>query len=266
MNRKEQLLLGGPSAIVHAILVAVFAFVFVVLYRPFGIPAMLQMGDSSYTFNITILFCIVFGSMAIMRLILFLLRKSFKDTGLVYAVWCLGEIIVASLFASLYITLMSSNDHGFFEVVGSTVGRLFGICIYPYSIIYMVVMLIAERTEEQIDSSKLMKFYDEYKKLRFVIASDAVVFLRSEENYVQIHYLDHSKPKKFVLRSSMRALEEQMTRHGLVRCHRSYFINPDHIKMIRKEPTGLVFAELKGELFESIPISRKYQQEINQML
>lgn len=266
MNRKEQLLLGAPSAIAHAILVSVFAFVFVVLYRPFAIPEMLQLDQSTYTFNITILFCIVFGSMSIMRLVLFLLRKSFKDTGLVYAVWCLGEIVVASLFASLYIALMSSADHGYFEVVGATVGRLFGICIYPYGIMYLVVMLLAERTAEQVDNSKLMKFYDEYKKLRFVIASDAVVFLRSEENYVQIHYLDHSKPKKFVLRSSMRALEEQVVRHGLVRCHRSYFINPEYIKMIRKESTGLVFAELKQEQFEPIPISRKYQAEISQMI
>jgi DNA-binding LytR/AlgR family response regulator len=128
-------------------------------------------------------------------------------------------------------------------------------------------MLFAEReVEEQADPASLMKFYDEYKKLRFVITSEAVIFLKSEENYVQIHYLDHGKPKKFVLRSSMRALEEQMGRHGLVRCHRSYFINPEHIKMIRKESSGGVSAELKQESLEPIPISRKYQQEVTNLL
>lgn len=267
MNAKQKMLYGAPSAIAHAILVPLFAFVFVILYRPFSIPHILQMESATYTFNITILLCIVFGSMAIMRLILWLIRKQFTDTGLVYATWCLGEMVVASLFASLYLALMLGGERGFFEVVGSCSGRLFGICIYPYSLIYLVVMLLAERAdEEQVDAASLLKFYDEYKKLRFVIASEAVIFLKSEENYVQIHYLDHSKPKKFVLRSSMRALEEQMARHGLVRCHRSYFINPDHVKMIRKESSGVVAAELKQEGLEPVPISRKYQQEVTSLL
>ena len=267
MNTKQNLLYGASSAIAHSILVPLFAFVFVILYRPFSIPDILQMEGASYSFNITILLCIVFGSVALMRLVLFLLRGRFTNTGLVYAAWCLGEVIVASLFASLYTTLMLGGQSGFFEVVGAIVGRLVGVCIYPYIIIYLIVMLFAEReVEEQADPASLMKFYDEYKKLRFVITSEAVIFLKSEENYVQIHYLDHGKPKKFVLRSSMRALEEQMGRHGLVRCHRSYFINPEHIKMIRKESSGVVSAELKQESLEPIPISRKYQQEVANLL
>lgn len=267
MNTKQKILYGAASAFAHSLLVPLFTFVFVILYRPLSIPQYLQMDHASYTFNITMLFCIVLGSVAIMRLVLWLIRKQFTDTGLVYAAWCLGEVIVASLFASLYVTLMLRGTHGFFEVVGVTSGRLVGICIFPYSLIYLVIMVMAERAgEEQVDSASLLKFYDEYKKLRFVIASEAVIFLKSEENYVQIHYLDNSKPKKFVLRSSMRALEEQMSRHGLVRCHRSYFINPDHVKMIRKESSGVVCAELKQENLEPIPISRKYQQEITSIL
>ncbi len=267
MSSKSKFLYGASSAIVHSILVPLFAFVFVILYRPFSIAEILQMEGASYSFNITILLCIVFGSVALMRLVLFLLRERFTNTGLVYAAWCLGEVIVASLFASLYTTLMLGGQSGFFEVVGAVVGRLFGVCIYPYIIIYLIVMLFAEReVEVQADPASLIKFYDEYKKLRFVIASEAVIYLKSEENYVQIHYLDHGKAKKFVLRSSMRALEEQMSRHGLVRCHRSYFINPDHIKMIRKESSGVVCAELMQENFEPVPISRKYQEEITRRL
>lgn len=268
MNKQRNLLYGGSSAIAHSVLVPLFAFVFVILYRPFSIPERLHMEGASYTFNLTILLCIVLGSVATMRLILWLLRKKFPDGGLVYATWCLGEIVVASLFVSLYIVLMLRGERGFFEIVGATMGRMFGICVYPYILIYMLVTMLgmSAQADEPVDSASLLKFYDEYKKLRFVIASEAVIFLKSEENYVQIHYLDNSKPKKFVLRSSMRALEEQMSRHGLVRCHRSYFINPDHVKMIRKESSGVVSAVLNQEGFEPIPISRKYQQEITSIL
>lgn len=266
MNNRQRIFFGGYSFVLHSVVVPLFAFVFVILYRPFGMESVLQMDNASYSFNATILLCIVFGSVALMRMILFFLRGKMPVSGFVYALWCLGELAVTALFVSLYITLMLGGDAGFFEVAGKSFGALFGICIYPYSLIFMGFMLYAERTKEEVDPSTLVKFYDEYKKLRFVIASDAIVFIKSEENYVQIHYLDHSKPKKFVLRSSMRALEEQMAHHGLVRCHRSYFINPDYIKMIRKENYGVVCAELTEESYEPIPISRKYQQEIMQLL
>ncbi len=267
MKNRKDFFLGGFSAIIHSLAVPLFAFVFVVLYKPFGIAELLQMENGSYSFNITMLFCIVLGSVALMRLILFLLRNVMTFSRLVYAIWCVGEVVVASLFVSLYLTLMLEGEVGFFEVVGASAGRLFGVTIFPYAIIWLGLELWAEiaKSEEVADPSSLIKFYDEYHKLRFVIASEAVIFLKSEDNYVQIHYTDRDKSRKFVLRSSMRALEEQMTRQGLVRCHRSYFINPDHVKMVRRESSGVVVAELKQEWLDPVPISRRYQEEISRL-
>ena len=268
MENGRKILFGGRSAVIHSLVVPLFAFVFVVLYKPFGIVSLLEMARASWSFNVTILLCIVLGSVALMRLILFLVRRKAPLGGFFYTLWCVGEMAASSLFVALYVTLMLGGESGFFEVVGAVFGRLLGVCVFPYSLLYLGFMLYAERTREAEadDPASLIKFYDEYKKLRFVIASEAVVFIKSEENYVQIHYTDHAKTKKFVLRSSMRALEEQLLRHGLVRCHRSYFINPDHIKLIRKEPSGVVVAVLKEECFDAIPISRKYQEEITRLL
>ena len=92
------------------------------------------------------------------------------------------------------------------------------------------------------------------------------MFIRSEDNYVQIHYLDKDRTKKFILRSSMRALEEDLSRHGLVRCHRSYFINPAYIRIVHRDSAGLIVADLNQEGFEGIPISRKYQDIITKLL
>ncbi len=266
MDKRQKILFGGYGAVVHSLVVPLFSFVFAILYKPFAISEVLEMENASYSFNITMLLCIMLGVVVLSRLLLFLLRERMSASGVVYVVWCLGEIVVSSLFCSLYLTLMLDGTRGFFEVVGSTVGRLFGIAIYPYALLWLIFMLYAERNKEEVDPSSLIKFYDEYRKLRFVIAPEAVVFLKSEENYVQIHYVENSKTKKFVLRSSMRALEEQVAHHGLVRCHRSYVINPEHVKMVRKEPSGVVVALLKEEGYEPIPISRKYQEEITRIL
>jgi DNA-binding LytR/AlgR family response regulator len=92
------------------------------------------------------------------------------------------------------------------------------------------------------------------------------MFIKSEDNYVQIHYMDKGKTKKFILRSSMRALEESLAKHGLVRCHRSYFINPAFIRIVHRDEVGLIVADLNQDGYESIPISRKYQDVIMKLL
>ena len=129
-----------------------------------------------------------------------------------------------------------------------------------------VIPAVSDADLGDVDENSLIRFYDEYKKLRLVIAHEAVMFIKSEDNYVQIHYLDKNKTQKFILRSSMRALEEDLSKKGLVRCHRSYFINPAYIKIVHRDASGLIVAELNQDGFDSIPISRKYQDAITKLL
>lgn len=268
MKNGRKSLFGGHSAMLHSLLVPLFSFVFLILYKPFGVATFLQIGSVDYTFNITILFCIVVGVVAIMRLIFWALRGLLGGNYVVYALWCVGEMVVSALFSALYLVLMFDGSKGYFELVGICFGVLCAVAVYPYLLVALGFELgdMARREDAEADPSTLVKFYDEYQKLKFVIASDAILFIRSEENYVQIHYTAEGKCRKFVLRSSMRALEELLSRHGLVRCHRSYFINPLHVKMVHKDSAGVVVAELKVDGFEPIPISRRYQEEIMRLL
>ena len=172
------------------------------------------------------------------------------------------------MFCALYLVLISHTNRTFFEVSGVTFLNLLTTTIYPLVILWLCFDRYLRHEEESkpVDESSLIRFYDEYKKLRLVIANEAVIFIKSEENYVQIHYLDKDKTKKFVLRSSMRALENDLSKKGLVRCHRSYFINPAYIKIVHRDESGQIVAELIQDGYDSIPISRKYQDEITKLL
>jgi DNA-binding LytR/AlgR family response regulator len=64
----------------------------------------------------------------------------------------------------------------------------------------------------------------------------------------------------------MKSLEETLSKRGLVRCHRSYFINPAYIKIVHRNNAGMIVAELNLDTHESIPISRKYHEEITRLL
>lgn len=262
------ILLSGASTIMHSLIVPIFVLIFIIYYKPYGVYNLLQMEHASFAFNATILFCIVLVSISITRGWLYLIGKYKDVTRPVYLAWCIGEMLVASLFISLYIVLMDKESISFFELAGSSFVMMLATCIYPYGFIWLGIELNAKDNEEDIkaDDNSLIRFHDEYNKLRFVIAPEAVIFIKSEDNYVQIHYLDKNRTKKFILRSSMRALEDNLGKHGLVRCHRSYFINPSFIKIVHRDGTGLIVAELNQDGYESIPISRKYHDAITKLL
>ena len=268
MNKATDKIVSGAGTILHSLLVPIFYLVFTIYYRPSGVCDMLTRMNASFAFNATILFCIVFVSLSITRGWLYIIGKYRTMTGLMYLLWCVGETLVASLFCSLYIVLMSEGGLTYFETAGYTYLNLLATLIYPYGFLWLGVELYSRKREDvnQADDRSLIRFYDEYKKLRLVIAPEAIMFIKSEDNYVQIHYIDRSRVKKFVLRSSMRALEEGLSKHGLVRCHRSYFINPPFIKIVHRDESGQIVARLKQDGVEGIPISRKYQDEISRLL
>lgn len=268
MTKAVDKILTGAGTIIHSLVIPLFFLIFTMYYKPAGPYALLEMPHVSYAFNVTMLFCIILVSLSITRGWLYLLGKYRNFTVMFYMIWCLAETLIASLFGALYIVLMAQEPLPFFEIAGSVYVNILAITIYPYAFLFLGFELYQRESEQtnQPDDNSLIRFYDEYKKLRLVIAPEAIMFIKSEDNYVQIHYNDRNKPKKFILRSSMRALEEDLSRHGLVRCHRSYFINPLYIKIVHRDESELIVAKLKQDGFESIPISRKYQNEITRLL
>ena len=264
MERDNVMVTGAHSMLLHAVALPIFFLLFVVFYEPFAIESLLTMEKSSFTFNVTMLFCILLISMSITRCWLYFIGKVRSLSRIEYALWCSAEVLLGSLFMALYLSLMMPSPPPYYELVGKALKITAGTCIYPYLFIWigMEAKTIINSLSQRSDDTSLIRFYDEYKKLRFVIAPEAVLYIKSEDNYAQIHYLDKGRSQKFILRSSMKALEDNLKQHGLIRCHRSYFVNPTFIKIVHRNDAGQIVAELNQEGYESIPISQKYQDQI----
>lgn len=183
-----------------------------------------------------------------------------------YAAWCVAEIILMALFCSLYMWLAGRRTVQYFTVLGRCIELLFMTLAYPYIIITLVMCLIdASHRPASGDSEVLVRFTDSQHRLKLVIATSSILYIEAEENYVRIHYLESGIEKDYVLRNSMKSIEELVTRHGLARCHRSYFLNPSHVKVLRKDKDGVILAELDSEARE-IPVSKKYYDNISAIL
>ncbi len=59
-------------------------------------------------------------------------------------------------------------------------------------------------------------------------------------------------------------LESQINEFGLIRCHRSYIMNPDKVIQVSGNAQGLKL-ELSNKTYQ-VPVSRKYIPEIKAVL
>lgn len=258
-----------PVAVMFFLTVPLFYFLFVLAYKPFDMEVFLAVGQGRYALNLIVSTLIVLGVMVFSRLLLFLLKKVLELNWPLYVLWCVGEVIISGLFLSIPMGI-GWADRPYFTVMSLCILYMAGILVFPLSILSMAVHLHVLRKKADmapsVDEKTLIRFYDESKRLKLVVSSEAVLYIEAEENYVHIVHLDNGKVKDFELRSSMRALEEVVQRHGLVRCHRSFFVNAAHVDLLKKDANGYALAQLDQEKVKNIPVSKKYYDAITSLL
>ena len=253
-----------PVTVLFFTVVPIFYFLFVLMYNPFGSGELISAGVG-YTLHLIIL-----GVMVLSRILLFLLRRVLDLNWPLYVLWCVGEAVLCGLFTSIPLGIAYLSEHTYFSVMSQCVLYMSAVLVFPLSILSLSVQAYVLNRQVQlapaVDEKRLLRFYDEQKRLKLVVASDAVLYIESEDNYVHIVYLENGRVRRFTLRSSMRALEEGLARHGLVRCHRSYFLNAQHVDLIRKDASGYALAQLDHEGLHPIPVSKRYYEALMKLL
>ena len=243
-----------------------FFLIFTTFYRPRWVFGLLDMEAGMFSFNVTIVSCILLGVMALSRTLMSITYQHSRMTRMRWWLWQAAEIVGMGLFVSLYLTLMYKGRYTYYGMAGISMGVLAMTLVYPYSILYLIWSAIAAKEETPAEDDSLMRFRDQQKQVKLIIASAAVLYVEAKDNYVIIKYKDGDIVKEYTLRSSMIALQELMHKHGLVRCQRSYYINPAHVKVLRKDKEGVISAELTTPNMKAIPVSPRYYEALANLL
>lgn len=251
--------------LLHMIVLPIFFFTFMLLHRSLGINGFL--GSEWFGVHLTIMSCIIFLSIAIMRLLYYFIPMRINYT--IYAFWCLAEVIFSSFFVALYLWLVLGKEMLYFEYFTASFRYLFLTLVFPY-VILALSLRVYEYHEKSLnpDDNTIvrMRFYDSQHNLKIVLTPSAVLYISAEENYVNIYYVDNGKVRQYNLRSSMKAIDELCQDNGLMRCHRSFYINPAHVKVLRRDKDGIMYAELDADDVRHIPVSKKYYDHLSEML
>lgn len=253
------------SQAIHIVALPLSFFAFVLIYRPFNVAEAMTLGRLSFGVNLTLISCVIFGSMAIMRGLFYLVRR--RIDSLTYFFWCIGEMVVAVFFVALYAWLMERTVEPYFLVVSRACGWVFPVLIFPYVIITLSLFLAAQtRYRNQPSEEQRIRFYDERHTLKLVVAAQSVLFIEAEENYINIYYTDEDRVRNYLVRRSMKSIEEICATHGLLRCHRSFYVNPSRVKVLRKDREGAIMAELDTPQTPEIPVTKRYYDALSAAL
>lgn len=251
--------------IAYILSLTLFFFFFVPVFRPFEMREALDMGKDLFFFNVTLMMCIILGTLLVTRTTFFLLFKHLGKNWWGYVGVCLFELTALVYLEAMYLTLMSDDDVAYFTQVAICLQYIILILLIPIIGQTFVLLIISKADKPIPQSPAVVRFLDSKKQVKFAISRDAVLYISAEENYIRIHYFDESGLKDYLLRSSMSAIAPLAEKHGFCRCHRSYYVNPSHIKALIKEKTEQISIEL-GSSGIKIPVSRIYYPDISKKI
>ena len=270
-TRPKSLLKPFPN-VLYVLWMCAFFILSVLLYEPEGLCSLFHTGEgyieipNVFYFNITIAICIILAFLSLSRTLLCLLRKRLGVTHNWYVSLCVFELAAVSAFIALYLRLISGTSDSYFVFLMRTLATLPPVMALPAWIHYLSYQLKDARNAEDLDEGARLKFFDNRHLLKFITYSSSILFIEASENYVNIHYLESGVEKRYQLRNTMKSMETLSEKAGFVRVHRSYIVNPSHVKSVRKDEGGLYFADLGENVSMEVPVSKRYYNNITALL
>ncbi len=262
------------TIITQVMFVSIFALVFINIYSPFNASSWFEVGRIEFFFYSSALILSGMLVIVILKLIFVLLAVKIRFTYLLFGIWNLVEIVllaVAYLVVDLY--LLKSGA----ELVERFTGLLFItllVLAIPYSLSWLWLSLkdkrfklenLTKNTSLEFRERKMVIFRDETEKLRFSIKSRDILFVESTDNYVTVHTNEEGKLKKVMIRNTMKRLEKELEGTMIQRCHRSYMVNFENIKLVKLISANLyIYLDFPEEI--RIPVSRTYAEHVHEFL
>lgn len=271
LSRKLPGYLTEKGNIVTTILfTAGFALLFLNLYTPFGVATWFEASKPTlllYASGVILAGVLV---VAVSRIIMY---HSVKRGGTIriwhYLVWVAAEILSMALFFTLFEVVILHDQRPFTELLGRSVQNTSLTLLLPYTFLWLwfswrdsKMKLTGIMEQPELAGQKpMIPLRDEKGVLRMSLLRTDILWIQGSDNYVTVWYQARSKVSKFMLRNTLRALEDELKHEPVIRCHRSYLVNMEKVKLIRREKDGLML-ELDTVPPSVVPVSRTYMQEV----
>jgi hypothetical protein len=254
------------------IFTSLFALVFINAYSPFG---------ADMWYNLTKLEFFTYSSLTILvgvlvvvisRIIMYYFSRKISLNIWQYLLWIFAEILSMAFAYTLFEKLFLKDSRLFIDLLRNSSRNTALVLLLPYSILWLYfswrdkkeqIERLAETPAFSDSPRNMIPFYDDKGILKFSIKKENLLYLESAENYVNICYLNKGKVSKYLLRDTLKKLEENFSGTEFIRCHRCYIVNFEKVKVIRKDKDGLKL-EFDNPSVTDIPVSKTYVNTVMQ--
>ncbi len=279
MNKKLPKYLLGKYQLLGTVTFSVlFALVFLNLYIPFSDTAWFGLGRSvNFLFTAGFMFLAML-ILVVSRIIMYKTQDLFDMTYLHYVLWSLGEVfLICALYAFVTVDIVQPRTPDYFRILVRALPYGMIALVIPYIISGMFIAIVEKNRTIRLmryqsrtsgkDSpsgspSSQITFFDNSGALKFSVNSLDLYYIESDDNYINVWYSDKKGAlKMYMLRCSLKTVEDSFKGSPLLRCHRKYIVNLSRAKVLRKEKDGY-FIDLDSDSVAPIPVSKTYSDSI----
>lgn len=258
------------NTVIQIIFTVFFAYVFILVYHPFGSQAWFEVNTGQFAFYAG--FVVVLGMVVVLisRTIMIQIRRRHTITIAGYTGMIVLEILAMTGFYMMIQKVFLKDVRFWFEVYYMAIFNTTLILLIPYliSLLYFAWLdkkrnfdILLENKTFETEKNRFVHFKDENGETRLSIQLENLLYLEASENYVTIHYINQSQPARMLLRNSMKRMELMVADLPIVRCHRSYMVNINRVRLAKKTRTGLSL-ELDSPVATRIPVTETYRKSV----
>ncbi len=247
-----------------------FALLFLNLYTPFGVATWFEVSKPTlllYASGVILAGVLV---VAASRIIMYhFVRRGGKLKIWHYLVWVAAEILAMALFFTLFEIVILDDRRPFTELLTRSVQNTSLTLLLPYTFLWLWFSWRDNRERlsgimeqpEAAGQRPMIHLRDEKGVLRMSLKHSDLLTLQGSDNYVTVCYQGQERLHRFMLRNTLRTLEEELKEEAIIRCHRSWLVNIEKVKLIRREKEGLLL-ELDSTPPSEVPVSRTYMHQV----
>ena len=256
---------------------AAFAFLFIIIYKPFNVEHWAEV--SRFVFIACVLGIVLLGMSiaAISRVIMCYYAKKRSITYLKYIAWAGIELTLMSVAFTICSTL-TGVQLDIAEAFEKSLLNTSLILLIPY-IVSITALTLQDRNErlrqieddydkamqQRAEGKSIISLYDERGELQLSVNKDSLLYIESADNYINIWYMKGNQPKKLMLRNTLKRTAELLAETHVMRCHRGFMVNMEQVKVLRREKDSF-FLELGIEGVKDIPVSKTYSDAVMRWL
>jgi DNA-binding LytR/AlgR family response regulator len=257
------------------LLTATFALLFINIFKPYNSTEWYKnLSDTKYFFFSSLL---ILTGMLVVIISRIIMLKTTKENVLYvwqFALHVIGEVASMSVLFTIYAVIFprAGDKRDVLDIFFQSSINTAWLLLLPYSILWLYFSwrdkkeLLEKMSKIENESTTvrryLIAFPDEKGDLKISLDLEHLLYVDSSENYATIHYMNKSKLSHFLIRNSLKWMDENLTKETpLVRCHRSYIVNLDKVKVLRKTKDG-IFLEMDAVNTPDIPVSKTYYQHV----